>query len=91
MVDIISQLLAIHHPHNTCGTDQLAPALCEMNNFIAIKSGSFGLIGGEICRRREISSPDKKKKNGKDKNVSPDKVASSNVGKLKVVWQLTVT
>jgi len=56
---------------------KLAPALCEMNNFISIKSGSFGLIGGEICG--EISSPGKKKKPGKDKNVSPDKVASSNV------------
>lgn len=56
---------------------KLAPALCEMNNFIAIKSGSFGFIGGDVCR--EISSPDKKKNNGKDKDVSPAKVASSNV------------
>jgi len=56
---------------------KLAPALCEMNNFIAIKSGSFGLIGGEICG--EISSPGEKKKPGKDKNVSPDKVSSSIV------------
>jgi len=61
---------------------ELAPALCEMNNFISIKSGSFGLIGGEVCK--EISSPDKKeKKNGKDKNVSPDKVASSNAVETK--------